>query len=337
MTIAHEMRVVELDGFGGPEVLGIGRAPVPVPGEGEVLIRVVAAGFNRADLVQREGGYPPPPGITDVLGLECSGTVVALGPGARRFGVGDAVCALLAGGGYAEYAAVPEAQVLPVPGGVDLVEAAGLPEVACTLLSNFAHPELPPAGSSLLVHGGSGGLGGFAVQLGAALGWRVFATAGSEGGVEHSLAAGAEAACNYREEDFVEFVRERTGGRGVDLVLDVVGGSYLQRNLAALAVGGRLAMVAALGGATAEIDLRVLMRRRLAVHGSTLRARPVHGPGSKEEIVRAVERTVWPLIESGALRPLAVHRVPFARVRELHERHGDRTVPPGKSVLVLGE
>ena len=332
------MKVVELRGYGGPEMLSPGFGPVPSPGPGEVVIRTAAIGFNRADVSQREGNYPPPPGASDLLGLECSGIVVATGEGASRYRVGDRVCALLAGGGYAEFVAVPEVQVLPVPSGMELVEAAGLVEVAATILSNFAQAgsgELPGPGTSVLVHGGSGGLGTFAVQFAAALGWRPLATAGSRVGVEHCLEVGAEAACNYREADFGDFVAEQTGGRGVDLILDMVGGSYLARNLGALALDGRLMIVATLGGADAEIDLRLMMRRRLTIQATTLRARPIDGPNSKAEIVSRVERVIWPMISSGRLRPRAVLRMRFDDVRQVHAAHAARSLPPGKVVMVV--
>lgn len=333
-----EMRVVELNGFGGPEVLTHGTRPIPEPGPGELLIQVAATGFNRADVSQRQGNYPPPSGASDLLGLECAGIVAAVGEGTRRFRKGDRVCALLAGGGYAEYVVVPEPQVLPLPQGVDLIEGAGIIEVAATILSNFAPggpQRLAGRGTSALVHGGSGGLGTFAIRFGAALGWRMLATAGSTIGAEHCIAVGAEAACNYRERDFAEFVHEHTQGRGVDLILDVVGGPYLERNLGALAFDGRLIIVSTIGGAEAKIDLRHMMRRRLTLQATTLRARPVTGPGSKAEVVAAVEQVIWPMIADKRLQlPLAL-RMGVESVRQLHEAHENRTLPSGKAILVF--
>lgn len=333
--IPQQMRVVEIREPGGPDALVVAERPVPVPGPGEILIRVVATGFNGADAAQRAGAYPPPPGASDLPGLECSGTVAATGEGAHRFSIGDEVCALLAGGGYAEFVAVPEVQVLPVPAGISLVDAAAIPEVACTVLSNFAAPELPGPGRTVLVHGGSGGLGSFAIGFAAALGCRVLATAGSSDGVAHALDAGADAACDYHERDFTEFVADETGGTGVDLVLDVVGGPYLADNLRSLAIGGRLAVISVLGGPKAEVNLGVMMRRRLTISATTLRARPVTGPGSKAEIVRAVESTVWPLIANGRIRTAPTTRMPLDEASTLHAAHADRTLAPGKAILVV--
>lgn len=334
----ESMRVIELSGFGGPEVLSFGSRPVPRLQHGEVLIQIAAIGFNRADVSQREGRYPPPEGASDLLGLECSGIVTAVGVGASRYRVGDRVCALLAGGGYAEFVAVPEVQVLPVPSGMELVEAAGLVEVAATVLSNFAQDGaggLAAPGTSVLVHGGSGGLGTFAVQFAVALGWRVFATAGSKVGVEHCLDLGAVTACNYREADFEVMVDQQTDGGGVDLILDMVGGSYLEKNLRSLAFDGRLMIVATLGGAEAVIDLRHMMRRRLTVQATTLRARPTTGPNSKAAVLSQVERVIWPMISARKLRPRTVLRMPFDEVRHVHEAHAAHSLPPGKVVMVI--
>lgn len=335
--VPDTMRVVELQGFGGPEVLRIAERAIPQIAPDEVLIRVAAAGFNRADVSQREGRYPPPPGESDLPGLECSGLVVATGDRTTRLHIGDRVCALLAGGGYAEFVAVPEEQVLPAPESLDLVDAAGIMEVAATVLSNLApggEESLPLPGSAVLFHGGSGGLGGFGIQLGAALGLTVYATAGTAAGVQHCLELGAAAACNYRERDFAEFISEETRGIGVDFILDMVGASYLMRNLRSLSAEGRLAIIATLSGSEASLDLRLLMQKRLTVQGTTLRARPVRGAQSKAEVVAAVERVVWPLVSSARLKPVAPLRMPLDRADDLHAMHAERSLPPGKAVLV---
>lgn len=333
--MTETMRVVEIAEPGGPEVLKVAERPIPEAGPGEILIRVAAVGFNGADAAQRAGNYPPPPGASDLPGLECSGIVIAAGAETTRFRSGDEVCALLAGGGYAEVVAVPEEQVLPVPAGVDLIDAAAIPEVACTVHSNFADPDLPGPGQSVLIHGGSGGLGSFAIAYAVALGCTVYATAGSAEGVEHCLAAGATAACNYREQDFSEFIAEQTSGEGVQLVLDVVGGPYLKSNLKCLAIGGRLAVVSVLGGPKAEVNLGVMMVRRLTISATTLRARPVTGPGSKAEIVRAVEEIVWPMIADGRIAFAPATKLPLDRAGELHVAHGGRTLAPGKAILTV--
>jgi putative PIG3 family NAD(P)H quinone oxidoreductase len=316
---------------GGPEVLEYVEVPDPVVSSGEVLVDVAATAVNRADLLQRQGHYPPPPGASEILGLECSGTVAALGAGVEGLAVGDEVCALLAGGGYATRVVVPAGQVMPRPDGVDLVTAAALPEVAGTVWSNVMMVAGLRAGDAFLVHGGAGGIGTFAIQLATALGARVFATAGSAEKVALCTELGADVAINYREQDFVEVVREATGGAGVDVVLDNMGASYLARNVAALATEGRLVVIGLQGGTKAEIDLNALMRKRAAVVGTTLRARPV---GEKSAICAAVAEHVWPLVADGTIRAVVSHRVPLAEAAEGHRlvESGEST---GKVLLVV--
>ena len=300
---------------GGPETLRVGDLPDPRPGPGEVVVEVAATAVNRADLLQRQGRYPPPPGASPVLGLECSGSVAGLGEGVVDWRVGDQVCALLAGGGYAERVAVPSGQLLPVPPGVDLVTAAALPEVACTVWSNLVDVARLRSGETLLVHGGAGGIGTFAVQLGRALGARVLATAGTPAKRALCRQLGAERAIDYREEDFVEVVREVTDGRGADVTLDPMGASYLDRNLRALATGGRLVVIGLQGGVRAELDLGRLLTRRLTVAGTTLRSRPL---AEKAAICRRVAEQVWPLVASGAVRPVVHGVLPLSEVARAH-------------------
>ena len=313
--LPDQMRVIETTAPGGPEVLAVGRRPTPAPGPGEVLIRVAAAGVNRADVMQRRGRYPPPPGASDVLGLEVSGTVAAAGDEESGWSVGDPVCALLAGGGYAEYCAAPAPQCLPVPAGVATEDAAALPEAAMTVWTNvFDRAALLP-GDTLLVHGGSSGIGTMAIQLASACGSRVLATAGSDEKCAACTALGAETAVNYRKADFVEAVRAATGGQGVDVVLDMVGRQYLQRNLDVLATEGCLVVIGLMSGTSAEIDLAALMSRRLTVTGSTLRARSVLQKGA---VAAAVRELVWPLVEAGRVRPVVHRRFPLAQAAEAH-------------------
>jgi putative PIG3 family NAD(P)H quinone oxidoreductase len=310
------VRAVVVDGAGGPEVLVVREQPDPVAGPGEVLLDVAAAALNRADLLQRQGHYPPPPGASHVLGMECSGTVAALGEGVSGWATGDRACALLSAGAYATRVAVPAGQLMPVPDGVDLVEAAALPEVACTVWSNvFMLAHLRPD-ETLLVHGGAGGIGSFAIQLAAQLGARVFTTAGSEEKRELCRRLGAEVAIDYRHEDFVEVVRERTGGAGAEVILDNMGASYLARNLAALATEGRLMIIGMQGGTKTELDLGALMRKRGAVVAGTLRARPA---GEKAAICASVVEHVWPLVAEGRVRPVVHSTVPLDDVRRAHE------------------
>lgn len=309
------MRAVTQTAPGGPETLVVAELPDPVPGPGEVLIEVAATAVNRADLLQRQGFYPPPPGASDVIGLECSGTVAAIGDGVTAWAVGDQVCALLAGGGYASLVVVPEGQVMPVPEGVDLVTAAALPEVACTVWSNvFMVAALRPD-EVFLVHGGAGGIGTFAIQLASRLGARVFTTAGSEDKLARCRELGAEVAISYRDQDFVEVVREATGGRGADVVLDNMGAKYLARNVDVLATEGRLVIIGMQGGSKAELDIGQLLSKRGAVIATTLRARPTEG---KARICASVVEHVWPLVADGSIEPVVSAVLPLDDVAEAH-------------------
>ena len=310
------MRAVVAQGTGGPEVLSVTDVPDPVPGPGEVLVDVAAAGLNRADLLQRQGFYPPPPGASEIIGMECSGTVSAVGEGVTGWAVGDEVCALLAGGGYAERVAVPAGHVMPVPAGIDLVTAAALPEVAATVWSNvFMVAGLRPD-ETLLVHGGAGGIGTFAIQLAHALGARVATTGGTAEKLEFCRSLGADVTIDYHEQDFVEVVREATGGRGADVVLDNMGAKYLARNVDVLALEGRLVIIGMQGGTRAELDINALLRKRGAVIATSLRARPVEG---KSAICAGVVEHVWPLVADGAVRPIVHTTMPLAEARAAHE------------------
>jgi len=300
-------------------------------GPGEVLLDVAATAVNRADLLQRQGHYPPPPGASEILGLECSGTVAALGEGVEGFAVGDQVCALLSGGGYATRVAVPAGQLMPLPDGVDLTTAAALPEVAATVWSTVMMVAGLRAGETFLVHGGAGGIGSFAIQLGAAVGARVIATAGSPEKLDLCRELGAEVAISYRDEDFVEVVDRVTDGHGAAVILDNMGASYLARNVAALATEGRLVVIGMQGGTKAELDLGVLMRKRAAIVAATLRARPV---GEKTTICAAVAEHVWPLVADGTLRPVVGHTLPLADAAEAH-RLMEEGAGTGKILLVV--
>lgn len=300
-TLPKTMNAIEITTPGGPEVLALTRRPLPRPGASDVLIRVAAAGVNRPDCLQRQGSYPPPAGASDLPGLEVAGTVVDRGREVDDWHAGDRVCALLTGGGYAEYCVAPAVQCLPVPERLTLVQAAALPETFFTVWSNiFERARLQPE-ETLLVHGGSSGIGTTAIQLARVLGSRVFVTAGSAEKAKACEALGAERAINYREMDFVAVVRELTHGRGVDVILDMVGGDYVQRNLSALAVEGRLVQIAFLRGAKMELNLAPVMMKRLTLTGSTLRARPV---AEKAPIARGLREKVWPLLETGKLEPV---------------------------------
>jgi putative PIG3 family NAD(P)H quinone oxidoreductase len=312
------MRAVTVPEPGGPEVLTWAEVPDPVCGPGEVIVDVEASAVNRADLLQRQGFYPPPKGASEILGLECSGVVSEIGDGVTDWSVGDEVCALLSGGGYAERVAVPAGQLLPRPAGVELATAAALPEVTCTVWSNVFLLARLRRGESFLVHGGSSGIGTMAIQLAARAGARVFTTAGTAEKLAVCRELGADVTINYRDEDFVERVREETDGAGVDVVLDNMGAKYLARNVEALATGGRLVIIGMQGGTKAELDLGLLMRKRGAVHATTLRSRPATGLGSKAEVVAAVRHDVWPDVERGVVRPIVDRRLPMARAAEAH-------------------
>ncbi|GGM16374.1 NAD(P)H-quinone oxidoreductase [Nakamurella endophytica] len=314
------MRAITVTRPGGPDVLQPADVPDPELGDGEVLLDVAATAVNRADLLQRQGRYPAPPGASDILGMECSGTVAAVAPGVTAWHVGDQVCALLAGGGYAERVAVPAVQVLPVPAGVDLVDAAALPEVACTVWSNLVQVARLAAGETLLVHGGASGIGTMAIQVGVALGATVAVTASRPAALDACRALGATVTVNYAEDDFVERIHQATEGRGADVVLDVVGARYLDRNVAALAEGGRLVIIGMQGGTRAELDIAALMAKRASVAGTTLRSRPVTGPRSKQEVVTAVREGLWPLVEQGRVRPVIDSVLPLDRAGDAHRR-----------------
>ena len=310
------MRAVFARQPGGPEVLEIRDVPDPTPGEGEVVIDIVASAVNRADLLQRQGFYPPPPGASDVLGLECSGRISSVGGSVDRWHEDDEVCALLSSGGYADRVAVPAGQVVAVPAGLDVARAAALPEVAATVWSNvFMVAALQP-GEAFLVHGGAGGIGTFAIQLAAALGARVACTVGSAEKAAVCRELGADLVVNYRDQDFVEEVR-RWSGPGAHVILDNMGASYLRRNVEALATEGRLVVIGMQGGVKGELDLGALMRKRGAVISTSLRARPV---GEKTSIMASVEEHVWPLVAEGKIRPVIDILIPLDDVRAAHER-----------------
>jgi putative PIG3 family NAD(P)H quinone oxidoreductase len=330
------MRAVTVSEPGGPDVLGWTEVPDPVCGPGEVIVDVTATAVNRADLLQRQGFYPPPKGASKILGLECSGVVSEVGEGVTGWSVGDEVCALLSGGGYAERVAVPAGQLLPRPSGVELATAAALPEVTCTVWSNVFLLAGLRRGESFLVHGGSSGIGTMAIQLAARAGARVFTTAGTAAKLDVCRELGAEGTINYRDEDFVERIRDETGGAGVDVVLDNMGAKYLARNIDALAVGGRLVVIGMQGGTKAELDLGRLMAKRASVHATALRSRPATGRGGKAEIVAAVRHDVWPDVERGVVRPIVDRRLPMSRAAEAH-RVVEASEHIGKVLLVTGD
>ncbi|HRD66491.1 MAG TPA: NAD(P)H-quinone oxidoreductase [Candidatus Competibacter sp.] len=315
LNLPEMMTVIEITEPGGPEKLVPNRRPVPQPAPGEILIKVATTGVNRPDCLQRQGGYPPPPGASDIPGLEVAGTIAALGEGVDGWMIGDPVCALLTGGGYAEYCTAPAPQCLPIPTGLTLQQAAALPETFFTVWSNvFDRARLQP-GETLLIHGGTSGIGTTAIQLAKALGSRVFVTVGGVEKIQPCLDLGAERAINYREEDFVQVVKELTRNRGVDVILDMVGGDYTQRNLSALAVEGRLVFIAFLRGAKMELNLAPVMMKRLTITGSTLRARPVE---HKAPIAASLQKTVWPLLASGVVRPVIDRIFPLAEAAAAH-------------------
>lgn len=314
-SIPSSMTAIEITTPGGPDVLKPLTMPTPAPGTGEVLIKVAAAGVNRPDVLQRIGAYPPPPGASEIPGLEIAGEVVALGEGASLWKTGDKVCALVAGGGYAEYCSVHETNALPVPDGLTMAEAAGVPETFFTVWTNvFERGALKP-GESLLVHGGSSGIGTTAIQIASQLGSTVYTTAGSADKCAACEELGAERAINYREEDFVEVLKQATGKKGIDVILDMVGGDYIQRNIKAAARDGRIVNIAYLNGSKAEVDFMMVMLKRLTLTGSTLRIR---SPAEKAAIADALRKTVWPLIEAGKVKPQLFKTFPLAQADKAH-------------------
>ena len=323
------MRCVEISKPGGPEVLVAAERPTPSPQANEILVKVAAAGVNRPDVLQRLGKYPVPPGASDLPGLEVAGEVIALGNSVEIFKLGDKVCALVSGGGYAEYCVVPEVQALPIPKGLSALEAASLPETCFTVWSNvYDRARLAP-GESLLVQGGSSGIGVTAIQMAAAMGNRVFATAGSDEKCAACVKLGAEKAINYKTQDFLAEVKAATGGKGVNVILDMVGGNYVPKELKCLADDGRLVFIAMLGGSKTELDINEVLRRRLVVTGSTLRPRPVEFKGA---IARKLRERIWPLIEAGKIKPVIFKTFPLARASEAH-RLMETSTHIGKIVL----
>lgn len=328
------MRAITMTEPGGPDVLRWTETPEPTPGPGEVLIDVAASAVNRADLLQRQGFYPPPPGASDILGLECSGTIAGLGDGVTDWRIGDEVCALLAGGGYAEKVVVPAPQVLPLPPSVELAAAAALPEVVCTVWSNVVMTAGLRAGEVLLVHGGAGGIGSCAIQIGKALGATVVATAGGASRVQACRDLGADLAIDYRERDFVAEITAVHDG--ADVILDNMGAVYLDRNLRSLRTGGRLVVIGFQGGRKAELDLGRLLAKRAMITSIGLRSRPVDGPAGKGAIIEAVRREVWPMIADGRLRPIVHTRIPLPEAATAH-RLLDAGGVLGKILLVNDE
>jgi putative PIG3 family NAD(P)H quinone oxidoreductase len=325
------VHAIEITQPGGTEVLVLGERPTPVAAEGEVLIKVAAAGVNRPDVMQRQGKYPMPPGATDIPGLELAGEIVALSGEVGAWKVGDRACALVVGGGYAEYCAAPAPQCLPIPRGLDLVHAAAIPETTFTVWTNVFERGRLASGESILIHGGTSGIGTTAIQMARAFGARVFATAGTAEKCAACEELGAERAFNYRAVDFAASIREATGGRGVDVVLDMVGGDYTQRNIDSLAVEGRLVQIAFLNGPKAQINLGPVIRNRLTITGSTLRPRTIEQKGA---IARAVHEHVWPLFETGAVKVLVYATFPLAQAAEAH-RLMESSAHIGKIVLTV--
>lgn len=331
--IPQEMNYIDIEEFGEPEVLVPATGPVPLPAVGEVLIKVAAAGVNRPDVQQRQGAYNPPPGASPVPGLEVAGTIVRLGDGVSGWTVGDEVCALVSGGGYAEYCAAPAPQCLPVPTGLTIEEAAGIPETYFTVWANVFQRGQLQAGETILLHGGSSGIGTTAIQLAREFGARVFSTAGSDKKCTFCAELGAERAINYRNEDFVEVVKGLTGGEGVNVILDMVGGSYIERNIEALAVEGRLVQIAFLQESRASVDFLPMMIKRLTITGSTLRPRTVE---QKAEIADELREKVWPLLGQGKVKPI-IHKVfPLAAAAEAH-RLMESSTHIGKILLTTSD
>ncbi|WP_040566279.1 NAD(P)H-quinone oxidoreductase [Magnetospirillum molischianum] len=325
------MACIEIARPGAPEVLTLATRPTPIPGAGEVVIKVVAAGINRPDVLQRQGVYPPPPGASDLPGLEVAGTIAALGSGVVEPALGSAVCALVPGGGYAEYCVVDARLCLPLPQGFDFIRAAALPETLFTVWHNVFERGRLAAGESLLVHGGAGGIGTTAIQLAKAMGATVFATAGGAEKASACASLGADRAIDYQSEDFVEVIKAATGGRGVDVILDMVGGEYVARNIKALAPDGRLVSIAFLRGSTVEVNLMPVMLKRLTLTGSTLRPQ---SNDRKAAMAEALHRTVWPLLDQGRIAPLINATFPLADAAEAH-RLMEANTHIGKIVLTV--
>ncbi len=330
-NVPVDMAVVEIAAPGGPEQLRAAMRPVPHPGEGEVLVRVAAAGVNRPDVMQRQGRYPPPPGVSDLPGLEIAGEIVALGAKVSGLSLGEKVTALLPGGGYAAYAVAAAPLCLPIPQGLSMVEAAAIPETFFTVWTNLFERGRCAAGETVLIHGGTSGIGTTAIQLANAWGARVFATAGSADKARACERLGAVRGIDYRTEDFVEVIREQTAGKGADLILDMIGGSYLARNLETAAVEGRLVVISLIGGARAEINLLTIMSKRLTLTGSTLRARTV---AQKAIVAAGVQQNIWPLLASGRVRPIIHATFPLAEAGEAH-RLMETSQHIGKIVLTV--
>jgi NADPH2:quinone reductase len=333
MSVPEQMTVVEIAAPGGPEQLKAAVRPVPRPGAGEVLVRVAAAGVNRPDVMQRQGNYPPPPGASDIPGLEIAGEIVALGPNVSGSSVGDKVTALLSGGGYAEYAVAAAPLCLPIPDGLNMIEAAALPETFFTVWTNLFERGGCKSGDTVLIHGGTSGIGTTAIQLAHAWGARVFATAGSPEKARACESFGAVRGIDYRSEDFVEVIRRETEGKGVDVILDIVAGSYVARNFQAAAMEGRIVVISLIGGSRAEISMGAMLTKRLTLTGSTLRARTV---AQKAAVAEGVRRNVWPLLSAGRVRPVIHATFPLAKASEAH-RLMETSQHIGKIVLTVRE
>ena len=331
MSVPLEMTVIEIAAPGGPEQLKPNKRPVPQPGDQEVLVRVAAAGVNRPDVMQRQGRYPPPPGASDLPGLEVAGEIAALGPNVSGLSVGDKVTALLAGGGYAEYAIAAAPLCLPVPSGISMVEAAAIPETFFTVWTNLFDRGRCKAGDTVLIHGGTSGIGTTAIQLAAAWGARAFATAGSDDKARACERLGAARGINYRTEDFVEVIRAATGGAGVDVTLDMVAGSYVARNLEIAALEGRVVMISLLGGSRAEVNIALILTKRLTLTGSTLRSRTV---AQKAQVAEAVRKNIWPLLAAGRVRPVIYATFALAEAAAAH-RLMETSNHIGKIVLTV--
>src|SRR5277367_1533748 len=331
MAVPHEMTVIEIAAPGGPEVLKLAKRPVPKPGAGEVLVRVEAAGVNRPDVMQRQGRYPPPPGASDLPGMEIAGEIAALGPKVSGLSAGDQITSLLPGGGYAGYAIAAAPLCMPIPEGLSMVEGAAIPETYMTVWTNLFERGGCKAGDIVLIHGGTSGIGTTAIQLAKAWGARVFATAGSEAKARACEALGAVRGIDYKTEDFVEVIRAQTQGYGVDITLDMVAGSYVQRNLEIAAVEGRVVTISLLGGARAEINMGTVLTKRLTLTGSTLRSRTV---AQKAAVADAVRHNVWPLLAAGRVRPIIYATFPLAEASEAH-RLMETSKNIGKIVLTV--